>query len=138
MEKRITVHNPTAMPIYVGSNMIPPGETRDFAESTVPPHLRPQEAAEEPAAEEPALDLIANLQKLSIKDIVTALADLSTEDLARLEELENADGSPRKGLMTALVEEKLKRAAADQQQNQDPDGDPSGGNGDGGDAGSNG
>lgn len=111
MEKRISVHNPTGMLIYVGSDMVPAGETRDFPESAVPPHLRPQPAPQAPAADEPTLDLIADLQKLSVKEIVAALPDLSAEDMARLEELENADGSPRKGVMNALTEEKLKRAA---------------------------
>lgn len=110
MEKRISVHNPTGMPIYVGSNMVPAGETRDFPESLVPPHLRPQPDSK-PAADEAALDLIADLQKLSVKEVVSALPGLSADDMARLEELEKADGSPRKGVMNAITEEKLKRAA---------------------------
>lgn len=118
MEKRITVHNPTAMPIYVGSNMVPPGETRDFPESTVPPHLRPQDdaaPADAPAASDPLADLLGG----TVKAIVAALPTLPNENIARLEALESAAESPRKGLMAALAEEKLKRAAA-----QDPAGEP--------------
>lgn len=111
MEKRVTVHNPTSMPIYVGSNMVPAGETIDFPESQVPPHLRPRHDEEVAAPAEKEQDLIADLQKLAVKEILIALPDLSAEDLSRLEALEHAAEKPRKSLEHAIAEEKLKRAA---------------------------
>ncbi len=125
MEKRIPIINTTAMPIYVGSNMVPPGETRDFPESQVPLHLRPQEEAAPAAPEQPA-DLIADLLKLTVKEVVEAFDALSDEELDRIDELENADGSPRKTLAAAIAEERLKRAAAN-----DAPGGNEGGNTDG-------
>jgi hypothetical protein len=118
MEKRISVHNPTAMPIYVGSNMVPAGETRDFPESLVPPHLRPQAAPE--LAAEPESDPVAELLALSVKDIVSGFDALTDEDLARLGALENADDTPRKSLVSAITEEQLKRAAAKNDGGADP------------------
>lgn len=111
MEKRITVHNSTAMPIYVGSSMVPAGETRDFPESSVPPHLRPA-ADEAPAVEDAVTDPVADLQMMGLKDILPALADLSDDDLAQLEAIEQAQDAPRKTLTSAIAEEKLKRASA--------------------------
>ena len=42
MRKRISVTNNTAMVMFVASQMIQPGDTRDFDEDQVPEHLRPQ------------------------------------------------------------------------------------------------
>ncbi|MDP3425478.1 MAG: hypothetical protein Q8S32_17190 [Burkholderiaceae bacterium] len=110
MEKRITVHNPTAMALYVGSDMVPPYETRDFPESRVPPHLRPQDEPAPVAEAEP--DLIAELLALSVKDIVSSFDTLSDEDLVRLAELENAgEITARKSLLSAIAEAQLERAA---------------------------
>jgi hypothetical protein len=119
---KIPVHNPSAMPIYVHAAMILPGETRHFDEQDVPSHMRPKTEDAAAAVIEPPPDLIAQLIKLSIKDITEAFDVLSEEDLARLDELENAD-TPRKGLVAAIAEEKLRRAA---EKNADPD---AGGNG---------
>lgn len=111
---KIPVHNPSAMPIYVHGAMILPGETRHFDEQDVPTHLRPKPAESEDAPDESRYDPLAELLAGSIKDIVAAFPDLADEDLARLEDLENAEASPRKGLLAAIGEEKLKRAAADE------------------------
>ena len=51
MSNKVSVPNNTAMPIYVGSIMIPAGETRVFNEDEVPAHLRPP--AEAPVIETP-------------------------------------------------------------------------------------
>ena len=116
MEKRIDVTNNTAMPLYVGSNIVPPGETRDFPESQVPMHLRTAE--ESPPEAEAPKDAVLELLDSSIPEIVAALADLSDEDLARLKAAEEA-GKTRKGLMAALAEEELKRA--NERQSGDPE-----------------
>lgn len=111
MEKRIPVTNNTAMPLYVGSNLVPPGETRDFPESQVPPHLRPAEEAT--PEEETQTDPLAELLAGSVKDIAEQIGDLSDEDLARLGDLEQLKGdTARKTLLSAIAEETLKRAEA--------------------------
>ncbi|MEW6647198.1 MAG: hypothetical protein AB1450_08375 [Pseudomonadota bacterium] len=111
MEKRIPVSNNTQMPIYVGSNMVPPGETRDFPESQVPPHLRPAahvaETAPAPGNDgDPLLELLDK----PIKEITPLLTALTDDELTRLEVAENA-GKTRSTLIAAIAEEKLKRAA---------------------------
>lgn len=110
MEKRIPVTNNTAMPIYVGSYTVPPGETRDFPESQVPPHLLPAEpAAEAPA---PPPDVVAQLLGGGVRDITAVLADLPDDVLAQAEAAEAA-GKARKTVIEAIAAEKLKRASVD-------------------------
>lgn len=123
---KIPVHNQGAMPIYVGTAMVLPGETRHFDEQDVPSHLRPQPAEAEPAPDESQYDPLAELLAGSIKDITAAFGDLSDEDLVHIEELEAAAESPRKGLMAAIAEEKLKRAAAKDEQGDKPADDEAG------------
>ena len=108
MEPRITVTNDTAMPLYVGSNMVPPGETRDFPESQVPPHLRP--AAEPVAAvDEQQTDSIDDLAAGTVKAAIEQIPALSLADLERLGELEQT-GQARVTLLSAISDELLKRA----------------------------
>lgn len=125
---RIPVTNNTAMPIYVGSAMIPAGETREFEENDVPLHLRPAQAPAEPV--KPALSPeeqaeadaaaakakreaeIAVIRAKSVKDAREHFSELSDEDLATLEALEQAEDEPRKTLLEAITEEQLQRAAA--------------------------
>lgn len=114
-EKRIVVTNTTAMPLYVGSEMVPPGETRDFAESSVPPHLRPAPAA--PEAPAPVSDPIADLLDQPVKAIAAAIAErgelgvptIPDAQLAALKTSEES-GKNRSTLLAAIAEETLKRA----------------------------
>lgn len=115
MEKRIPVINNTNMSIYVGSNIVPPGETRDFPESQVPMHLRPADADSNAAETEPDIqpeDPLAELLRHKIADVEAALPSLSDADVERLGELEQLDDNPRKGVLSAIGEEVLKRAEA--------------------------
>jgi hypothetical protein len=109
MEKRISVSNNTKMNLYVGSNIVPPGETRDFPESQVPHHLRPQEEspAKEPAA--PA-DPLAELLKGTVKEVVAVLKGMPLADIEKLGELEQA-GQARKGVLSAIADIQLTHAA---------------------------
>lgn len=106
---KIPVSNNTAMPIYVGAAMIPPGETRHFDEQDVPHHLRPAPVEAAPVAA-PA-DPLAELLKGNVAAVVAALADLPDADVERLGELEQA-GQARKGVLSAVAEELLVRAEA--------------------------
>lgn len=106
---KIPVSNTTAMPIYVGAAMIPAGETRHFDEEDVPAHLRPVPEAIEPAAPtDPLLELLEG----NVASITAALTELSDADLARLEQAEH-DGKARKGVLVAISEVRLQRAAMD-------------------------
>jgi hypothetical protein len=105
------VHNNTGMPIYVGTSMILPGETRHFHEHEVPHHLRPAAPPAESPVEPPA-DPMADLLKSNVSDVQSALPGLSDADLERLGELEQLSSSPRKGVLSAVSEEILKRAEA--------------------------
>jgi len=113
MEKRISVSNNTAMPIYVGSNMVPPGETRDFPESQVPPHLRPADT-DAPAVTGHAPRLALLLDE-SVSGVLAKLPELSDADIAALIEMEES-GQARKTLLPelnkALAERSLDAALA--------------------------
>ena len=110
MNEKIPVHNNTAMPMYVGAAMIPPGETRHFDVDHVPPELRPVKAA--PIVEPPPDDLAVLLES-NVKDIVALLPAASDADLERLGDLEQAKGdAARKTLLAAIAEENLRRADA--------------------------
>lgn len=97
--------------IYVGSSAVLPGENRHFELAEIPLHLRP---AQEPAEAEPETEVrfdIAKLQALSAKDLLAQLPDLSTEQLEQLEVAEQADEKPRKGVLAAISESLIARAA---------------------------
>lgn len=111
---RINVPNNTAMPIYVGSAMIPAGETRDFEENDVPLHLRPAPASvvlvtvPDPAATRQAA--LAALLAQPDAEILIALPRVPDEDLTALEAIERAAQAPRKGVLEAIAAETLARA----------------------------
>lgn len=110
MQTKIPVTNNGAMAMYVAGLMIPPGETRHFNPDQVPDHLRP--AAAEPEPETPG-DPLADLIKGTVKEIAAAIPGLSDEDLSRLGDLEQGEGgAARKGVLSAIAEEILKRADA--------------------------
>ncbi len=112
MNKHFPVSNNTAVPMYVGTAMIPPGETRHFALELLPPELRPVEPA--PAAAVP-VDPLAELSAQSVKAIVEQLPALSDLDLDRLGEMEQQKGGEaRKKLLSAIAEAQLQRAEASQ------------------------
>lgn len=105
---RIPVHNNTAMPMYVGSEMVPPGETRHFEESQVPLHLRPAKA--EPVAEVIVEDPIQALSEKPAKDIIAAIPGLGVEQLEKLGDIEQLREKPRSTVLAAISEALLTRA----------------------------
>lgn len=112
MSEKIPVANNTAMPMYVAGCMIPPGETRHFDADQVPPEFRPVAAAATPAAA-PAGDPVAELSRGTVAAITAALPGLSLADLELLGDLEHAKGEKaRKGVLSAVAEETLKRGEA--------------------------
>lgn len=106
MNTKYPVTNNTAMPIYVGALMIPPGETRHFNLDQLPPEHRPQ--AEVKAPEAPP-DRLAEIADFKVDLILPLLADLNAEDLARLQLLET-EGKARKTVLEAIAAEGLRRA----------------------------
>lgn len=111
MQTKIPVTNNGAMAMYVAGLMIPPGETRHFDADLVPLHLRP--AAQEPEADKTQFDPLAELIEGTVKEVAAEIPALSDEDLSRLGELEQGKGdAARKGVLSAVAEEILKRADA--------------------------
>ncbi|SEO63639.1 hypothetical protein [Nitrosovibrio sp. Nv6] len=110
---KVPVHNNTGMPIYVGSAMILPGETRHFDKHDVPDNLRPKKvaAAEVDEATPPGNPLVELLQH-KVEDVKATLPTLADGELELLGELEQLGGNPRKGVLSAVAEEILKRAEA--------------------------
>lgn len=113
---KIPVTNSTAGTIWVGGQMIPPGETRHFEEHQVPRHFRPapkKPKSEENAGEDPAairtreLTQVLNANVTAVRDYLPKLSDADIEELAALEEA----GKQRKGVLEALAEEALNRAS---------------------------
>jgi|GEM_PF-6072053 len=107
MERRIPVSNLTKITLFVGSYMVPAGETRDIPESQVPPHLRPQEPVAVPA---PEIDPFADLLSHNVQTVVAALEHMSTEEIEKLGEMEQ-QGAARKGVLSAIAEKLLANAA---------------------------
>jgi hypothetical protein len=102
---QVPIHNTGNTNRYIGGVCIPPGETR-----MIDARLLPPEPPDEPAP--PAADPIGDLLKLSVKEIVADLGEFDDETLARIEARELADETPRKTLLDAIAQERLKRADA--------------------------
>lgn len=131
----IPIHNDSPNPIYVGTAMVAPGDTRVFAESDVPPHQRPEVAqvddinvVESPAPvvdagsevsltgegdkAEPDNDAALHaLLEGSVASVNKQLGELSDADLERLGDLEQL-GQRRVTLLSAIAELQLQRANA--------------------------
>ena len=111
--KPITNH--TANDMHVGAVVIPPGETKLFEESELPPHLRDRKPAAPPAVK-PA-DTILEILDGTVKEIEKAVEErdadghpvLSDDQLVRLKQAEE-NGNTRKGVIGAIDQEWLKRA----------------------------
>ncbi len=99
---------------WVNSTFVPPGETRTFNENEVPVHLRPVAAeVEQVEAVNPLLEIL----DLSIPAITEMLPGFTDEELDALEKAET-DGNTRVGLIAAITEERLDRAAKLQEANE--------------------
>lgn len=120
---KIPVTNNTASPIFVASQMIPPGETRHFEAHHVPPEHRPVPADPEPEAA-PAPHPLAQSLDAKVADVLAGLAALSDAELAEIETLER-EGRNRKGVIEGIAAERLERGARQ----------AGGGDGEGGDGG---
>lgn len=103
MKRAITNNGKNIM--YHDGLMIAPGDTRLF-EYPDPPAA----AAVEDAAEDPLIVL----QRSTVKVIAGELPGLTDDELGRLEALENASETARKGVLEAIGAERLTRAAATQ------------------------
>lgn len=127
--KHITNDGPNT--IYVGGKMIAPGEGRDIDERDLPPELRdaPVVVVEEAG---PSLDeLLADMLKGSVHVVVGGMSRLTHEALDRMAEIEGEAKHPRKTLLEAIADEKIRRAdEALQSDNLDADSVAGAGDGD--------
>ncbi|SFW39528.1 hypothetical protein [Nitrosovibrio sp. Nv17] len=108
---RVPVHNSGKLPIYVGACIVLPGETRHFDERDVPAQFLPPPPEPESIENSvPSPDPLAELLQGKVPEIVAALPALSQADLDQLGQLEQLSAAPRKGVLSAVAEEILKRA----------------------------
>jgi hypothetical protein len=108
---KIPVTNNGKTMMYVGSSIIPPGETRHFDENEVPPSLRPTppDLPTTPGLPLSGEEALAEQLLGTVADIAAALSDMALADIERLGELEQT-GQARKGVLAAIAETLLKRA----------------------------
>jgi len=104
--EQVPIENKGKSPIFVGGVMIPPGETRHFADDLLPPEFRSSAPA---VVEEAAGDPLAELLDGTVAEVTGALDLLNREWLVQMEALEQA-GKKRKGVLAAIAEELLRRA----------------------------
>lgn len=103
MKKIVT--NDTNSPMYVGGQMVPPGES---VMVDVPGELAPPA---EPAAPTLAEETVLLLKK-SVKELVGELGSLSSDALDMMDVLEGGSDNPRSTLLTAIGTEQMRRADA--------------------------
>jgi hypothetical protein len=102
MKQAITNHGKDVM--YYNGYMIAPGDTRLFEVPDPPASAATSEEAPE--------DPLSVLQRSPLKVIQAELQALTDDELTRLEVLENASATPRKGALEAIAAERLRRAGA--------------------------
>lgn len=105
------IENNTDHTIYAGGRSIAPGEGREV---DVPDALPAQALPDVPDADAPLHELLAGKPAA----IIAALAEFSVDTLDRLSVLEGAFAKPRKAVLAALADERIKRA--DDNLNSDP------------------
>ncbi len=101
--RKTIYHNGSKRVEYVGGRSIPPGEAREVDERDLPGY-RAEAPPPQPAAS--VLDVL----DLSIAQIREHLPDLTDEDLDLIESTEVA-GKTRKGVISSITEERLRRAS---------------------------
>ena len=103
--EQVPIENKGNSPIFVGGVMIPPGETRHFADDLLPPEFR----SSAPVVKDELTDPFAEILDGNVAEVTGALDLLNREWLVRLEAMEMA-GKNRKGVLAAIAEEMLRRA----------------------------
>lgn len=133
MGKQIPIHNDGSNPIYIGTAMVAPGDTRVFDEADVPVHQRPDggQVDDIDVVESTAPAVVADsdvaltgegnmapadsdavlhaLLDGSVASVSKHLANLNDADLERLGDLEQL-GQGRVTLLSAIAEEQLSRS----------------------------
>lgn len=96
---------------FIGGQMIPAGETRMIDCRSVPGFIAPAEAVA--VAESPdtiLADVVAKILSHSINQLREVLPGLSLDELAAVEQAEQAKEAPRKGALEAIAAERIRRA----------------------------
>lgn len=101
------IENPGPNVMFVGGTLIPPGEGRHVDVPAEPAPEAPQ--ADDSGAQ--LNDQVAELRKLSAKDLSAALPGQSAEVLDLLAQAEKAAAKPRSTVLQAIESEQLARAA---------------------------
>lgn len=102
--KKLFVNNGNS-PMYVGSQMIPPGE-QSMVEV-------PDEGPAPSVAPPPTLaELVADELKKPVTALIEGLGDASEDALVMMAAVEGQAKKPRSTLLTAIADEQIKRADA--------------------------
>lgn len=114
-----TITNNTDAVIYVGLNnggsvAVMPGESRPFPISELAPAWRPEAEAAAPEAGPSLADEIRKLLKKPSNEIIEQIPSMESGLLTAIGEAEQTAKTPRKGLLSAIAEEQLTRADAEQ------------------------
>lgn len=110
MEKPYT--NTSKKVEHIGGKRFMPNETRPLDEKLHPDYKPPAKPAD------PVVDVVAELHKADVKDIVGQLPNLADEDLVYLKELEEGRKSKsRKTVLEAIAAQQIERAQADSKGN---------------------
>jgi hypothetical protein len=94
---------------HLGGKMIRPGETREVAEIDHPDYS--PAAPEAPTPDAAERQAVRDILEHNVPEIEAMLGQLSDRELSLLEAAEQADERPRKTLLEAFEEERLRRAA---------------------------
>ena len=95
---------------HIGSVTVMPGKTREVEEMHIQAHLGASES-DEGTSKTPELSVVEQIRADSIPKILHKLIELSSETHDALDLAEKASAQPRVGVINAITEERLRRAA---------------------------
>lgn len=100
---------------HVGNKTIMPGQTREVEESHIHAHFgKPAESAPQKETE----NILDTLLAGKVESVVAGLDALSSDDLDAVEKMEQDAKKPRRGVLNAIAELRLKRAAEEKDKQQ--------------------
>lgn len=100
---KVPYTNDTDQFSHIGPVTIAPHMTRDVEESHIPGYKKPGKVVE------PEPDPFADLLEHNVQTVVASLGTMELADIEKLGEMEQT-GAARKGVLSAIAEELLKRA----------------------------
>jgi len=105
---KVVVHNTSTSSILISNVTVCASAQEVFEESQVPKAYTKYIVSKEPkkaddkGIDDKEVDVIATLQAQTVDEIKTAVHLLDVDSLQRLNQLEEASGAPRKGVLEAV------------------------------------